>query len=206
MITRTNILVLIYKYAFQLTKEQGNEPLSAWTTAPEYLSILPKVRLLLLGSYSKSFMQRLESIKSGLIQGGLMNCRITKDFFTPNRMQNEPEQLYNLRKSEYWVRQADVLFFIFFSGTDNASVALELSETLSQIPGNAWRTILAHEENVPSLIAGIGIRFQPEISLIPFSDDEDLQKQAIGNIVRLLDRLYPIILIRPDGEWECSSI
>jgi hypothetical protein len=158
-----------------------------------------------MGSYAKSFIQRLELLKNGLLQDGLTNCHMTKDFSTPLKMSNESEKLYNLRKSEYWIRQADVLFFIFFSGTDNASVALELSTTLNQNPGNAWRTILAYQEDVPSLIAGIGMRFQPEMSLIPFSDDLDLQKQATGNVVRLLSRLYPMVLTRPDGEWECSS-
>jgi len=180
--------------------------LNSWATAPEYMQIIPKVRLLMMGSYAQSFMQRLESIKNGLIKDGLTNCRMTKDFSTPSRMLNEPEKLYSLRKSEYWIRQADVLFFIFFFGTDNGSIGLELSTTLGQTPGNAWRTLLAYQENVPSLIEGYGIRFQPEISVIPFSDDIDLQKQATGNVVRLLGRLYSAVSTRPDGEWECSSV
>jgi hypothetical protein len=110
-----------------------------------------------------------------------------------------------LRKSEYWIRHADVLFFIFFSGTDNASIGLELGFAVNPTAGNAWRTILAYQEDAPSLIVGCGIRFQREMSLIPFSDDNDLRRQAVGNVVMLLNRLYSTVLARPDGEWECAS-
>jgi len=180
-------------------------PLNTWTTPPEYLSILPKVRVLLMGSYAKPFMPKLASIRNGLIKVGLTNSRITKDFQTPLQMPNEPKQHYNLRKSEYWIRHADVFFFVFFNGTDNASVALELSDTIKQNAGNAWRTILAYQEGVPSLVLGLGIRFQPEMSLIEYSNGKDLQRQVVGNVVRLLSRLYTTILTRSDGEWECSS-
>ena len=184
----------------------GESLMNSWATPPEYLSILPRIRVLLMGSFHPNFLPRLESIKKGLIQSGIANCRITRDFDFPDRLPDEPEDSYNLRKSEYWIRRADVFIFVFFDGVDNSSVAIELNTTLSTMPGNAWRTILAYQENVPSLVSGLGIRFQPEISVIAFSSDLELQQQIVGNIIRLLERFYLSVYNRPDGEWEYSSV
>lgn len=159
-----------------------------------------------MGSYRDGFKDRLESMRDHLIQKKMMNCRLATDFDKPRRMPDEPIESYNLRKSEYWVTHADVFFFVFFDGTDNSSVAIELKTTLSQIPESAWRTILAYQENVPSLVAGLGRRYSPEISMIPFSNDVDLKRQAVGNIVRLLGRFYFTVYNRPIGEWEYSSV
>ncbi len=90
--------------------------------------------------------------------------------------------------------------FVFFKGVDNASVGVELEKNLSQIPGNAWRTILAYEETAPSLVQGLGIRFSPDISVVDFSKVADLQKQVEGNIIRMLERFYSTVSIRPIGE------
>ena len=178
--------------------------MSRWTAPQEYLTILPKIRVLLLGSFAPKV--KLESIRDGLKQKGITNCQTTKNFNSPLQTEGEPEHLYNLRKSEYWLRRADVFVFVFFKGVDNASVGIELEKTLSQMPGNAWRTILAYEESAPSLVRALGIRFSPDISVVPFSDDVELQKQVCGNIIRMLERFYSSVLIRPIGEWENSSI
>lgn len=178
--------------------------MSNWATPLEYLSILPKIRVLLLGSFDPKV--KLESIRDGLIQNGITNCRTTKDFSLPLKTRGEPQHLHDLRKSEYWLRRADVFVFVFFKGVDNASVGIELEKNLSQMPGNAWRTILAYEETAPSLVQGLGIRFSPDISVVPFSNDVELREQVKGNIIRMLERFYSTVLIRPSGEWENSSI
>ncbi|GAJ24080.1 unnamed protein product, partial [marine sediment metagenome] len=135
---------------------------------------------------------------------GVHNIRLVKDFNIPTQMPNEPDGLFYLRKSEYWIDRADILLFIFFSGTDNASVGIELQTTLAN-PGNAWRSLLAYAEDTPSLVVGLGTRHQPDLSLIPFSNDLDIIKQGKGNIVRLLGSFYRSLYQRPSGEWETSS-
>lgn len=158
-----------------------------------------------MGSYRNGSIFRLESIRDGLIKKKINNCRLASDFEKPIKLNGEPMDIYYLRKSEYWIQNADLFLLVFFDSTDNASVGIELSIILSN-PDNAWRTNLAYQENVPSLVSGLGKRFQPEISLIPFSDDSDLQRQAIGNIRRYLGRFYFEVYNRPEGEWEHSSI
>jgi hypothetical protein len=150
-------------------------------------------------------LTKLESLRNGLIKGNIENCRLAKDFDRPPKNEDEPIEEYYLRKSEYWISYADIFLLVFYDGTDNASVGIELKTILSN-PGNAWRTILAYEENVSSLVVGLGLRYQPEISVISFSNDSDLLRQSVGNIRRYLGRLYFEILQRPLGEWEGSSI
>jgi len=179
--------------------------MSYWATPPEYLSILPRLRVLLMGSFHPNFLPRLSSLKEALIQDNIRNCRTAVGFNSPARMPNEPTASYYLRKSEYWISHADAFVLVFFDGPDNSSVAIELKTILSISPGNAWRTILAYQENVPSLVAGLGIRYRPEISMIPFSQDGDLEEQIVGNIVGLLERFYLSVSGRSDGEWEYSS-
>ena len=58
-------------------------------------------------------------------------------------MLGEPADQYNLRKSKYWMRRADILVFVFFPGVDNASVGIELQYAVDNVPGSTWRTILA---------------------------------------------------------------
>jgi len=179
--------------------------MNSWATPPEYLSILPKIRVLLLGSFhTKLGLPKLKALKDYLIQNGINNCRITMDFKSPFRMLNEQEDQYNLRKSEYWMRHADVLVFVFFPGVDNASVGLELKEAVDNIPGSTWRMILAYYERPPSLISGLGRRIS-ELSVADFSDEEELHKQVYGYIIGLLGRLYNIVYSRPPGEWESLS-
>jgi len=179
--------------------------LSKWRVPPEYLTILPNIRVLILGSYSSPFLSRLESIRDEIIDRGISNAKLVKDFKVPAQQPNERLQAYNLRKSEYWIDRADIMIFVFFDGTDNASVGIELRTTLNN-PGNAWRTLLAHTETTRSLVVGLGIRYQPDLSLIPFSNDEDIVEQAEGNVIRLLERFYSLIYQRQSGEWEFFSI
>jgi len=180
--------------------------MNGWATPPEYLSILPKMRVLLLGSFHTELgLPKLKALKEYLIQNGVDNCRITRDFRSPLRMPNEQEDQYNLRKSEYWMRHADILVFVFFPGVDNASVGLELKEAVDNIPGSTWRTILAYYENPPSLISGLGRRIS-ELSVANFSNEEELHEQVYGYIIGLLGRLYNTVSNRPIGEWEYASI
>ena len=158
-----------------------------------------------MGSYRNRFLTKLESLRNGLIKENIANCRLAKDFDRPIKNEDEPIEEYYLRKSECWINHADIFLLVFYDGTDNASVGIEL-KTILLNPDNAWRTILAYEENVPSLVVGLGLRYQPEISFIPFSNDSDLLRQSIGNIARYLGRLYFEVSQRPLGEWEGSSI
>ncbi|RLI46228.1 hypothetical protein DRO64_01280 [Candidatus Bathyarchaeota archaeon] len=180
--------------------------MESWTTPPEYLSILPKLRVLLLGSYHTELgLPRLEALKNYLIQNGLNSCRIAKDFKSPIRMLGEPEDQYNLRKSKYWMRHADILVFVFFPGVDNASVGIELQYAVDNVPGSTWRTILAYYENPPSLISGLGKDIE-EFSVVNFSKEKELHEQIYGCIISLLHRFYDIVSNRSVGEWEYSSL
>jgi len=166
---------------------------------------MPIIRVLILGSYRQQYKSRLESIRDELIERGIHNTRLVSDFMVPTQETGEPNQVYNLRKSEYWIDRADILIFIFFDGTDNASVGVEITTTLIN-PSNAWRINLAYTESTSSLVVGLGIRHQPDVSLIHYSDDADIVKQSKGNIIRLLGRFYRSLYQRHIGEWENSSI
>ena len=179
--------------------------LHSWRGVPEYLTLLPIIRVLILGSYRSQYLNRLEAIRNELIGKGIINARLVKDFKVPVKYPGEPNPIYNLRKSEYWIDRADILLFIYFNNTDNASVGVELTTTLIN-PGNAWRINLAYTDKTASLVVGLGMRHQPDISLIHYSEDIDIVTQCRGNIIGLLARFFRSVYQRPVGEWENSSI
>jgi len=184
--------------------------MSKWTTPPEYLMILPRIRVLLMGSFHpKLGLPKLKAIRDQLIQNGVRNCRMTIDFSSPVRMSYESEEGYNLRKSEYWINHTDVFILVFFPRTDNASIGVEETLILSSTPSNAWRTIVAFSSrahHIPSLPSGLSERYRPDISVIRFSNISDIQEQAKGYVVQLLARFYFTVHNRPDGEWETASV
>jgi len=180
--------------------------MDSWATPPGYLLILPKLRILLLGSYHKKRgLPKLERLKDYLIQNDMNNCRVVKDFVSPPKMDDEPEDRYNLRKSRYWMRHADILIFVFFPDVDNASVGVELQYAVDKILGVTWRIILAYpQEHPPSLISGLGKEIE-EFSVVEFSNEKELHEQVYGCIINLLHRFYDDVSNRTAGEWEYSS-
>jgi hypothetical protein len=176
----------------------------SWLVIPEYLRILPNIRIIILGSYRNGCMCRLKNVRNGLIESGFQNTRLAIDFKIPLQMQDELTPSYNLRKSEYWLLNSHIQIFIFFPKTDNANIGIELKTHLTY-PGNAWSTIIASYDNPPSLVPGLGLRFQPELTMFNFSDDSDIISQSKGQIINLLSRLYNLPGINTLGEWEHYS-
>lgn len=178
--------------------------MSEWTTAPEYIEIMPKIHVLILGAFRDGCIERLRSVRNALIEYGFTNSRISLDFNFPQKFERERNEAYNLRVSEYWLQRSDVQIFIFFDGTDNASIGIELSMHLYH-PGNSWSTIVGVYENCPSLVAGLAFRFEPALTLFYHLKDADIISQCNGSIMSRLSQYYGITRERHLGQWEIQS-
>lgn len=176
-----------------------------WTTPPEFLAIFPRIRVLELGSYASDKIGTIKSIRDILIQKeNLSSTRLVSDFETPLRVTDEGNGAYNLRKSEHWIRRADVRLFVFL-GPD-AGVMHELDFALS-IPGVPSRSIVAYDRNehVTSLLFGLMDKYSREISEIPFKDIDDLTKQVAGIIAQISAIIYDDVIYRPWSDWEPTT-
>jgi len=177
-----------------------------WTKAPSHLDVLPKVRLLILGPYRGGGASKLKRIRSSLITKGISNCRLVLDFRSPPE---QPEDMtYDLAKSEYWIRRADILLFIFLGNTDNTGVAYELAYA-NRVLRRASDSIVAYYEtnsaSTSRLIKQHVIRYSREITEIRFDNDDILIEKSYGQIIPKLDILYHKLSRRRFGEWEKSS-
>ena len=180
--------------------------MSSWTIPAEYSGILPKIRVLLLGPYRGKFLKRMANLRTYFItEYNMGNCRIVADFNTPQKRNDETNGQYNLRKSLYWISHADILFYIYFDGADNAGVQRELGETFILLPDCAWRVILAYHPNVSTLVEEYHDTMR-EISIVPFSNIGELKRNGFGPIENLLRRFYYRVDRRLDGEWENSRV
>ena len=127
--------------------------MSKWSRSSGYLSILPDIRVLLLGSYHEEFIPVLVDIRDYLIDNGLENSRIISDFYYSPRDPDEDLTVFIPRRCDYWIDQADIFLLIFCKGSDNASAGIELDRILRK-QNTGWRTIIAIHERPPSLVEG----------------------------------------------------
>jgi hypothetical protein len=172
----------------------------------EFDSILSKVRLLILGSYAPRNIGKISHLRNRLLSHEeLVNSRLVEDFQTPRKHENESGGAYNLRKSQYWIFQADVLLFVFLGASD-AGVMHELDLALS-IPGAVNRTLVAYyrKAHITSLLQGILDKYKRSIFEIPFEKIPSLASQVRGCVLELCDQLYISLTFRMDGEWESIS-
>jgi hypothetical protein len=178
-----------------------------WDTPPEYLAVFPKVRLLVLGSYAPEKLDTVKDISHQLIQNeGLSNARLVSDFATPEMRNMESEGAYNLRKSEFWIPNADVLLFVFLGQDAGVMHELDFALTTVQL---AARSIVAYDRtaHVTSLLQGLIDRYTREVSEIPFDGGSlgNLCQQVAGNVAQIIPKIYWEILLRPPGGWECTT-
>jgi hypothetical protein len=174
-----------------------------------YLQIKPKLRVLILGSYENSAKKRLEGLKDFLLTKNYLQTALVKDFKQPIRKNNESKKLFNLRKSEYWLPEADVPIFVFFQGVDNSGVSIELKHLIDIYSDMAWRSIVAindkpSEKPVSSLIGGIVERWKREIQPVYFENDSILLSGVRGALTNLLENLYFSVIRRSPSLWETS--
>lgn len=176
--------------------------------APEYLAIKPKLRILILGDYKPSCLNRLKALRDHLIRRGYSQSRLVLDFSSPARTAEETEEHYNLRKSRYWISRADIFVFLFFAGAKNQGTVYELKEVIDRSPDKVWRSIVGISAkpaaSLSSLIRGElevyrGVNYQ-----YFFTTRKDLCEGVEGQLPNFLERLYPEITARPLGEWELS--
>lgn len=184
-------------------------PAGYWTNTG-YLQIKPKLRVLILGSYESSAIKRLESLKDFLLTKKYLQTALIKDFNQPARKNGESKKAFNLRKSEYWLPEADVPIFVFFQGADNSGVSIELKHLIDVYYDMVWRSIVAtnnkpSEHPVSSLIGGIIDRWSTEIQHVPFENDNILLSDVKGALKNLLEKLYFSVIYRPPSLWETSK-
>lgn len=176
-----------------------------WTIPPQYLYILDSVRVLILGPYYKGRARRLKAIRSSLIDKGVRNCRLVLDFNTPPKV--EGEKTYDLRKSEYWINQADLLLFIFLDGKYESGVAMELKHATDT--KREYDTIVAYPEkkaaHISSLIGQYVSRYDPAITQIKSNTRREIVDKTLGVIVSKLETIYTKVSHRAAGEWELST-
>lgn len=178
--------------------------MSDWTSIPEFLTIEPKIRVLLLGSYRDGCLSRLKSIRNEMRKLGLLNTRLSIDFTYPVQSPDEKKEIFNLRASEHWLKISDIQIFIFFKGTDNGSIGIELATHLYD-PWKSYSTIVGLYKGCPSLIAGLTLKFEPSLTKFEHSKDKEIISQSIGSVRSRLSQYYNIIYGRTIGNWEIYS-
>jgi hypothetical protein len=180
---------------------------SRWV-APEYLHVKPKLRVLILGSYTASSLKRLEKLKKFLLENGYLQTRLIKDFEKPTKNRNESQSAFNLRKSEYWIPRADVPIFVFLPRVKNDGVGFELQYLCHNFSDMTWRSILGISRTsslkISSLISGLIERWSDTIQQVFFTTNRQLQNEVRGALTNLLERLYQQAINREEGEWEIS--
>jgi hypothetical protein len=180
-----------------------------WKTAG-YLEVKPKLHILLLGSYDKKVMNRLQRLEDFLLSKNYLNTALVCDFDHPKRNIDESKKLYNLRKSEYWLPEADIPVFVFFQGVDNSGVSIELKHMIDTYPDMSWRSIVAindkpSEKPVSSLVGGITVRWKRQIQTIFFKNDDVLKTNVKGALTNILEPLYFQVIGRCPSLWETSK-
>lgn len=178
--------------------------------SPEYLQVKPKLRVLILGSYSDSALKRLEMLKSFLISKEYLQVCLVKEFNHPSRGSNESQSSYNLRRSEYWIPKADIPIFVFLPKVDNTGVGYELKHLCDCHYDMTWRTIIGicrkPSLRISSLIDGLIQRWSRETQQIFFDTSNQLHEGVRGALTNLLEKLYFPVVNRQSGEWEIYNI
>jgi len=175
---------------------------------PEYLKIKPKLRVLILGSYELSSLERLRTLKGFLMLNGYLQTHLVKDFDYPTRSSGESQASYNLRKSEHWIPLADVAVFVFLPNVDNTGVGYELKHLIDNHYDMTWRSVVGISRPAPkisSLLGGLIERWSDSIQQVFFSTDTQLAEGVRGALTSLLGRLYFVVINRQPGEWEMSK-
>lgn len=171
-----------------------------------YLTVKPKLHILILGSYDPLAIKHLETLKAFLRQNGYLMTCLVQDFNFPKKQPNESDPDYNLRKSEYWIPRSDVPIFVFLPEVDNGGVGYELKHLCDKYFDMAWRSIVgistAPKLKISSLLKGLINRWSKSFQIVYFRKDETLQKGCRGALTNLLERLFYSAIDRRSGEWE----
>ena len=158
-----------------------------WLRPPEYLDCLPNVRLLVLGPYKNGGARRLKKIRHLLFERNLKNSRLVLDFDTP--VKTITERSYDLRKSEYWINQADLILLLFFSTLDSGGVTMELEYCIKT--NRESHCIVAYKESQSSSISGMikqkVKRYNRTITEIWFQKNSDLRTRFLGTVTGVLE-------------------
>jgi hypothetical protein len=127
------------------------------------------------------------------------------DFPIPTPRYDEPEQAYNLRKSEYWIDQADSYLLVFVTGVDNGSVADE-SQMIIEMKDKAHHAIAFLPSGAGPASLPIG-RIQRHGRIIytihydSFREPENIERLE-GAVRELATELASVIRARSPSEWE----
>lgn len=156
---------------------------SSWVS-PEYLAVKPKLRILILGSYSSDAIIHLEKLKSFLRKNEYSLTCLAKDFDFPKKNPAESSDEHNLRKSEYWIPKSDIPLFVFLPNIDNGGVGYELKHLCDKHSDMAWRSIVCISTSptlrLSSLFQGLVKRWSRSTQLVYFKNDKRLQTGSRG--------------------------
>jgi len=87
--------------------------------------------IVIFGSYTH--IARLEELRECLKSDGYAASLVTELEY-PVRLEDEIEDVYNVRKSFYWLENSGANFLVFFRGIKNEGVSLELERICSNHP------------------------------------------------------------------------
>ena len=199
-------VVLPYIFVMKLRYIRLFSGFTDWTAPPQFLTILPLIRLLILGPYRGGGASRLKMVRNGLIDSGISNCRLVLDFSGPPPTPGE--RAYDLRKSKYWIDQADLLLFVFLGGKYEGGIALELRHALDthREYHSAVSYLQANADPVSSLIREQVQVYSEAITQIGFQTYQQLVRKAGGFVASKLEVVYYTAYRRPAGEWENSPL
>ena len=118
-----------------------------------------------------------------------------------------PGDKYNEKKSRYWMDHADILYFLFFSRSDQG-MTHELDHALDHVRAASVRSIVAlnlrAKPPVSSLITGALRRYGKQITVVPFRTRTELRAGTVGAVANICETIYYDVRNRPFGEWEQS--
>lgn len=154
-----------------------------------YLDRKRWLHIIIFGSYHN--LARLTQLKHCLIVDGY-DAKLVMDFTKPAQEPSEDNDVYNLRKSLYWVERSSVSFFVFFKTPDYAGATIELTSLCDKLPDKIARTTVFYNRTAYSKFTSLlrGLVKKHRIWYGGFLSDKQLCELARGRAFDYLARLY----------------
>lgn len=163
----------------------------------EYELAKSKLCILIFGPYDSE--QFLQIFRKDLKQHGYAGANIVKDLSYPRRGPEEAEDVFSLRKSEYWVKRADVGFIVLLKDAKNDGVEQELRYLIDSFKDRIWRFNVLLEKDIwlSSLVTGLIENWTPHLTQC-YSKRGEFSKFAQGRLNNYVRKLYNEIEKRND--------